>query len=129
MNMQRVQKNTSSSQDYKHCIVVIGANPNNFQQILAVSKQFTHMVGFKEELLLKNKVQILIPSVMDVNHHKFIQAYLKEESNLAKQGGKRMQWLRKNDGSVKPVDIQVASRVTFYNGIELVAMFTEHTKF
>lgn len=64
--------------------MVIGANPNNFQQILAVSKQFTHMVGFKEELLLKNKAQVFIPSVIDVNHEKFVKAYLKNENNLTR---------------------------------------------
>jgi hypothetical protein len=50
-----------------------------------VSKQFTKQSGYKEDVLLKRKIGIFLPSVLDEIHGALSLKYLKNNESVARK--------------------------------------------
>ena len=63
--------------EQKSFLVTVAANHHNFQQILSVSKSFVAFSGFTYDFLLKNKMSVFLPKILDFEHEIMIKRFLK----------------------------------------------------
>lgn len=67
MTKQRFQNSNNneysalSQFNFKSSFIIIGANPKNFQSIIAVSKSLVKLSGFSEDFLTSSSLKVLLP--------------------------------------------------------------------
>eukprot|EP00347_Sterkiella_histriomuscorum_P010972 403374235 len=115
--------------DQKVHLVVISGNPNNFQKIINISQSFSRFSGYTEEFLLKNKITVVLPKIIDIQHERLVKKYIKKLVNTDVQKFTINQsWLKKPNGSLIPIVISIIPKIIADQGLQLIGLIQKVKK-
>ncbi|CDW74797.1 UNKNOWN [Stylonychia lemnae] len=132
-NKRRVEIKLSNNNEVfvesKIHLLVISANPQNFQKIMNFSKSFSKFSGYADDFLLRNKVTLVLPKILDEQHEKIIKKYLKRRKELDNNKITLSQsWLKKPNGTLVPVQISVISKIDVDLGLQMIGLIQKVKK-
>ena len=79
LSKKNAEHDSSFMFNFKSSIIVVGVNPENFLDILNVSKNLSALTGFTENFLLQSKLRILLPKLLQDFHDRAVKKYLQKK--------------------------------------------------
>jgi len=102
-------------------LMLISGNPETLGVIMHCNKNLTDFLGFRAAQLNSRTLNFLIPPQIAQIHDRILERYLSNDHNRFHSTTLKRVWMKKADGSIIPVKLQIQTAVSSQKGIILVA--------